>query len=331
MTTKLLQLGGLVLALSLFQGCASKKHFEVEDTAGTFANPRHALLYDIKSFNNSSATLTNGTFINKDGISKIVLPKDFTFLNMSSSGEILAANTKNQLMIGTKSHIIDMDNIVVAASKKDNLVAVVFIDNSIALYDTSSSKIVYKEYLNPALSNDTQIANPVFMSNIVLIPTLDGQIKVIDLARAKLVRNIVVDTKKDFKNITFLDVIGDKMIAATKHKLISVGAKNLAIEDYDIRHIIVKDDYIYLATIDGTIVKLDSNLNEIAKRKYKFAKIYALIYTDALYALESQGYMIKISSDFNSDEIYDFDIDEDYKVIAIDNKLYFQNRYIEIY
>ncbi len=330
MTNRLLQLGGLVLALSLFQGCSSKKHFEVEDTAGTFANPRHALLYDIKSFNANSATLKNGTFITKEGVSKITLPEDFTFLNMSSSGEVLAANSKNQLMVGTKNHIIDMDNIVVAASKKDNIIAVIFIDNSIALYDTNSSKVTYKEYLSPALSNDTKIANPVFLSNIVLIPTLDGQIKVIDIANAKLVRNIVVDTKKDFKNITFLDVIGEKMIAATKHKLISVGAKNLGIENYNIRQIIVKDDYIYIATIDGTIIKLDSQLNEIAKRKYKFAKIYALVYTDALYALESQGYMIKISPDFNSDEIYDFSFNEDSKVIAIGNKLYFQDRYIEI-
>jgi WD40 repeat protein len=330
MTNKLLQFGGILLALSLIQGCSSKKHFEVDDSVGTFANPKHPLLFDIKSFNNNSATLTNGTFITKNGVSKITLPKDFTFLNTSKSGEILAANTKNQLMVGTKSNIIDMDNIVVAASKKQNVIAVVYIDNSIALYDMNSSKTVYKEYLSPALSNDTKIANPVFMSNIVLIPTLDGQIKVIDIARAKLVRNIVVDTKKDFKNITFLDVIGEKMIVATKHKLMSVGATNLSIEDYDIRNIIVKDDYIYIATIDGTIVKLDSDLNEIAKRKYKFAKIYALIYTDALFAVESQGYIIKISPDFESDEIYDFSINEDDKVIAIENKLYFQDRYIEI-
>jgi WD40 repeat protein len=330
MINKLLQFGGVLLALSLIQGCSSKKHFEVDNTVGTFANPKQPLLYDIKSINNNSATLSNGAFITKDGVSKITLPKDFTFLNTSSSGEILAANTKNQLMIKTESNIINMDNIVVAASKKDNIIAVVYIDNSIALYDINSAKTVYKEYLTPALSNDTKIANPVFLSNIILIPTLDGQIKVIDIARAKLVRNIVVDTKKDFKNITFLDVIDDKMIVATKHKLMSVAASNLSIENYDIRNIIVKDNFIYIATIDGTILKLDSNLNEIAKRKYKFAKIYALIYTDALYAVESQGYIIKISPDFESDEIYDFSIDEDDKVIAIDNKLYFQDRYIQI-
>ncbi|MEA1914653.1 MAG: hypothetical protein U9N30_04975 [Campylobacterota bacterium] len=329
MRNRILQISSVLLALSLFQGCSSKKHFEPEDTVGTLGNQKHALLYDIKSFNKYSATLQDGSYISSNGVSKIALPEGFSFLNESSSGEALAANTNNQLLIGSKAQILEMDNNVVAASKKGNMLAVVYIDNSIALYDTSSNKIRYKEYLTPALSNDTKIANPVFMSNIILIPTLDGQIKVVDIKKGKLIRNIVVDTKKDFKNITFLNIIGEKMIAATKHKLISVGSSNLGIEDYDIRDVIVANDYIYIATIDGHLIKLDSNLNEIAKRKFTFAKFYALIYTDALYAVESQGYVVKVSADFETQEIYDFSIDEEDKVLAIGNKLYFQDRYIE--
>lgn len=308
---------------------SNEKSFEPEYVRGTLGLPQHVLLYDIVSMNKNSATLENGSYITKDGITKEPLPEGFSYLNSSEDGRTLAANTKNQLMIGSKDNIIELDNIVVAAALKNNMLAIVYIDNSIALKDLSNGMITYKDYFEPALSNDTKIANPVFMSNIVLIPTLSGEVKVVEIASGKLVRNIVVDTKKEFSNITFLAIVQERLIAATKHKLISVGTDNLGIQDYDMRDIIVANNNLIVTLIDGTVIKLNAKLDELAKRKYTFAKLYAMVYTDSLYIAESQGYLIHITDDFEEDSIYEFNLDEEDRVIALGNKLYFQDRYIE--
>lgn len=44
-----------------------------------------------------------------------------------------------------------------------------------------------------------------------------------------------------------------------------------------------------------------------------------------LYALESQGYMITMDENLDDVNIYEFDFDNEQKVITIGNKLYFEN------
>lgn len=336
----------LAIIAILFQGCfgmsmpevswksfkksfSNETFYEPEHVAGTLGLPQHVLLYDIVSMNKNSATLENGSYITKNGITKDPLPEGFKYLNATQDGKPIAADTNNKLMLGSASNIIEMDNIVVAAALKNDILAVVYVDNSIALKDLSKDQIIYKDYFEPALSNDTKIANPVFMSNIILIPTLRGEVKVVEIASGRLVRNIVVDTKSDFSNIIFLDIIQERLIAATKHKIISVGTDNLGIQTYDMRDVIIANDNIIVTLIDGTIIKLNSKLDELAKRKYPFAKLYATVFTDNLYIAESQGYLIQIDEDFEQDVIYEFNMDADDRVIALGNRLYYQDRYIE--
>ena len=96
------------------------------------------------------------------------------------------------------------------------------------------------------------------------------------------------------------------------------------------RDMILKDGYIYIATVDGHIIKLTPNLEEVAKRKYKYAKFHALAYGSSLYAVESQGFLINISDDFKTDTIYEFSFDNEKRLIAVDNKIYFDSDYITL-
>ena len=72
------------------------------------------------------------------------------------------------------------------------------------------------------------------------------------------------------------------------------------------------------------------NLEEVAKRKYKYAKFHALAYGSSLYAVESQGFLINISDDFKTDTIYEFSFDNEKRLIAVDNKIYFDSDYITL-
>lgn len=315
----------LISLVFLFTACSTKEYYEPENTLGSYESNKAKLNADIISMNKDGATLENGEIITKRGLSKFKLPKDFVFLNISDN-KVISSNYKDTVLVDDKE--IKVGAVVVAATLKENKLALLFSDNSIQLYDLDSEKILLKEYFSHSFVNDTRIANPHFMSNIVLFPTLDGKIIIVSTANNKVVKNIVVDAKGQFNNIIFLDVINDTLVAATANKVISVGDGVLNIKDYNIRDIIAKDTDIYIATIDGQIIKTDISLNIQDRRKYRFAKVYALAFGSSLYALESQGYLIKISDDFKSEKIYDFSFDNEQKVIAIDDTIYYDDEYI---
>lgn len=314
-----------ITLLFVFTGCSQKEFFEPENTVGSYDNTKSSLDGNIISMNRDGATLDDGEIITKRGVSKFKIAEGYKFLNISDD-VIITTNSKDSIMLDKK--VIKVDGVVVAASLKDNKLALLFSDNSIQLYDTNTDKILLKEYFSHSFVNDTRIANPYFMSNLILFPTLDGKIIVVANDNNKVIRSIVVDADGQFNNIIFLDVIDDTLVAATVNKIISVGDGLLNLKGYSIRDIIAKDKNIYIATVDGQIIKTDISLNIMNRKKYKFGKIYALAFGTSLYALESQGYLINISEDFKEDKIYDFSFDNERKVIALGDTIYYDDEYI---
>ena len=318
----LLFLSALIFVLA---GCAGKEFYETEDTVGNYDNNKASLNGNIISMNKDGATLDSGEIITKRGVSKFKIPEGYSFLNISDN-IVISSNYKDKVLLDEKE--IQVGGVVVAATLKENKLALLFSNNSIQIYDMNSEKVVLKEYFTHSFVNDTRIANPYFMSNIILFPTLDGKVVVVSEANNQIIKNIVVDANGQFNNIIFLDVINDTLVAATGNKVISVGDGVLNIKDYNIRDIITKGETIYIATIDGQIIKTDISLNIMDRRKYKYAKFYALAYGTSLYALESQGYLINISDDFKSDTIYDFSFDNEQKVIALGDTIYYEDESI---
>ncbi|APW64618.1 hypothetical protein LPB137_01565 [Poseidonibacter parvus] len=320
----------LVAALFLLTACGSKKYFEPEDVKSSLTVEESSLQAPIISMNREGATLEDGTIITRDGVSKFKLPEKFQFLNVSNTGKVLSTNYKDKLLIGNEE--LDVENIVVAASLKDNKLALVYANNSIELFDLDTKKTLFKEYLPISLANDTRIANPHFMGNLVLFPTLNGKVVIISSKTNESVKNISVDLDSQFNNIIFLQVIQDEqtLIAATANKVVTISTKNILSKDYELRDIIVNGKNIYLATIDGRLIKLDLALKEVASKKYKYSKIHALAFTDSLYAIESQSFIINVSNDFTNDRVYDFNFDNEERLIVIGNKIYTDSREITL-
>lgn len=311
-------------ALLVLTSCAGKKYFEPEDTQSYDGEVR-SIDDDIQTFNRSGATLKNSYYLSNSGVSKNALPEGFEFLNQVND-TVIATNNKDKILLNDE--IIELNDVVVAASIENNNLALIFSNNTIAIYNTLEKKIVFKEYYKESIANDIRITNPLFMNNLILFPTLDGKVIVVSKEEKKAVKTIVVDPDSTFNNIIFLSVLNDTLIAATNNKIIAVGTGSLNIKDYEIREITTSDTHIYVGTIDGRLIKLDVTLNELASKKYKFAKFYALAFSDALYALESQGFLIKVDEDFIKDVVYDFSFPQDAKVITIGNKIYFEDNYL---
>ncbi len=320
----------LLTTLFILTGCGSKKYFEPEDVKNSLSIEESTLSSSIKSMNREGATLEDGTIITRDGISKFKLPENFNFLNVSNTGKVLATNYKDTLLIGNEE--LKLENIVVAASLKDNKLALVYSNNSIELLDIDTKKTLFKEYLTISLANDTRIANPHFMGNLILFPTLNGKIIIVSSKTNESVKNISVDLDSEFNNIIFLTVIQNKqtLIAASANKIVTISTKNILSKDYEIRDIITNGENIYLATIDGRLVKLNLALEELESKKFKYSKIHALAYTDSLYAIESQSFLIRLNEDFTNDKVYNFDFDNEERLIVIGNKIYTASREITL-
>ena len=314
--------------LLVFTGCSSKKYFEPEEVKDEFVSNYNYLPSKIKSINRTGATLESLEFVSKKGISKVQLPKGFEFLNLSDKQEVIATNKKDKILVAEKE--IEVNDVVVAASLQNNLLAILYSNNSIELMDINTKKTLFKDYQVKSLANDTRLVNPYFMGNLILFPTLNGKIVIVSALNYKSVRTISVDPDGQFNNIIFLEVDEQTqtLITATANKIVSISPQEVLSQDYEIRDLALKDRSIYLATIDGRIIKLSLDLNEQNTQKFKYSKIHALGYDNGnIYAIESQGYVIKIDDNFNKNEILDFDFDNTERMIVIDNKIYFSNKY----
>lgn len=319
-----------LLSLFLFTACSSKKYYEPEDVSSNIELNKESMSSSISSMNKIGGTLNNKQVITKNGISSYELPEGFDFLNVTEDGRIIATNYIDKILIGKEERVVK--DVVVAASLKNEKLALVYSSNTIELLDINTSKTLFKEYLPLSLANDTRITNPYFMGNLILFPTLNGKVIIVSSSNNESIKNISVDPDNEFNNIISLNVIESTqtLIVASPNKIVSISPKEILSKDYEIRDIIVNKENIYLATIDGQIIKLTANLDQVAKKKYKYAKIHALAFTDSLYAVESQGYLINIKDDFAEDTIYNFGFDNEERMIAIGNKVYFGSKYITL-
>ena len=319
-----------LLSLFLFTACSGKKYYEPEDVSSNIELNKESMSSSISSMNKIGGTLNNKQVITKNGISSYELPEGFNFLNITEDGRIIATNYIDKILIGKDQRVVK--DVVVAASLKNEKLALVYSSNTIELLDINTSKTLFKEYLPLSLANDTRITNPYFMGNLILFPTLNGKVIIVSSSNNESIKNISVDPDNEFNNIISLNVIESTqtLIVASPNKIVSISPKEILSKDYEIRDIIVNKENIYLATIDGQIIKLTANLDQVAKKKYKYAKIHALAFTDSLYAVESQGYLINIKDDFAEDTIYNFGFDNEERMIAIGNKVYFGSKYITL-
>ncbi|MCT7617637.1 hypothetical protein N5U05_07775 [Aliarcobacter butzleri] len=319
-----------LLSVFLFTACSGKKYFEPEDTSSNIELNEKSIPATIKSFNKIGATLEDNKVITKNGISQNELPEGFEFLNLTEDGRIIATNYIDKILIGNQERKVS--EVVVAASLRNEKLALIYSNNSMELIDINTNKTLFKEYLPISLANDTRITNPFFMGNLILFPSLNGRVIIVSSVNNEAVRNISVDPDSQFNNIIYIGVIesNQTLIVASPNRVVSISPRDVISKEYDLRDIIVNNNHIYIATIDGQIIKLNATLDQVAKKKYKYAKIHALAFSDSLYAVESQGFLINIDENFDKDVIYDFSFDNEERMIAIGNKIYFGSDYITL-
>ncbi|RLA75089.1 MAG: hypothetical protein DRG11_02735 [Epsilonproteobacteria bacterium] len=314
----------------VFSGCVQKQYFQPDDTVGYV--PSEDIVEDSYILNYISGRLIlleNDKLITKDKELATKLQKNQEIVNYEHDEVFISYN--NDLILSDTNRTIKLESKVISLAKKGNILALVLQDNSMILYDLELDEVVFKEKHDHSYINNKKVATPIFINKTVLFPTLDGKVSVVSLSQRKTLRNLIVATTGLVKNVSYLNVVNNTLIAATNNNILTFGNTKLNLKEYEVANIVADGGFIYIATVDGQIIKLNHKLEEINKKKYKFAKILTLAVTNKfIYGLESQNYLIKLSKNFKTSQIYDIWFNEYEKTTYLKDKLYYDNRYLKL-
>lgn len=329
---KYLWAGLSVFSILFLSGCSQKEVYKPENIKGEWRTTGH-LSAPISQVTQSGAVLANGNILTKAGEKKQKIPADFRLLNISD-GWIITQNSTNDLELipedGVSEHvIIDLKRTVATASIQGDTLAILFGNNEMALFSLQTKKMTFKETSNAPIAVDARIANPYFLKDLVVFLSLDGKIVIVNITDKKLLRSIIVGSEEYFNNITYLNVIENTMVASTGNTVLSLSEKENR-EKYEVRDIAYTEDGIWLTTKQGEVIALSPTLQYKGKKKFPFAHFVGIsIQNDRVYVLEQGGYMIALSKNLLSFDVYDIDMKHN-AVFVGDRKIYFDDRYIEI-
>ncbi len=321
----------IVMMLFILSGCSSKRYFEPKEVAGaiSFDGDIPAPITDVLR---DGATLSNGMFVSKDGLEKYKLKKGWLFLNKadgkyivaSRCGELEVVDAASKEMLYAKTFKMRSP---IAASIKGSILALVFDNDSLMVIDTRNDTVLYESTQSPGIANDTKIANPYFLGRLVIFPTLDGKLVVVDPRNGKELRTLVAGTQTNFNNVIFLDVINDNLIAATPNKIIAVSPTYTSSLDLEISDVLYVAGRVYILTKDGRIVLTDENLNILKTRKYPFAHFVGAIYGEYIYIIEKEGYIIAVDKDLRASNIFEFPTSVSGYIFCAKDKVFYDDKY----
>ncbi len=323
-----------IFAVLILAGCSTKReYFEPTDIAGKISY-NETLSSSINYTTKSGATLKNGDVISKNSIIPgLNLDKKDNFIG-EFNGKLIVANLDGNLKIIEGKDVIytkKFQGTVVSASLKDGYLAALSSENTIYLIDINSDTTMLEYKTGDSFAQDSRTANPVFLTSLIIYPTLDGKIMIVDKQNARIIRDAVVSSDPFFNNVIFLDILNDKMFAATATKLIMISPNGTKYYNGQIKDVIAYQNKIYILLKDGNIEITDLDLQPINKKEFKFAIFSNVIPKgDYLYIFEKTGYLIKTDLNLNNSKIIELNNEIEDKSFAGKDAFYYDNKVLKL-
>jgi len=316
-------------ALLIFFGCSAKQYYHPEQTYNASSS---AMGDKIVHYSRNGATLASGDILTKTQRVHIKLPKGFYFINNTKNSALTADQHGNCNVITQKGTIatVKFPQALVAGTLIGKFLVYVLQNNNFGVYDFEKKSIIYSNKAQKAYAIDTRIANPLQIENLVVIPTLDGKLTILDLKTLKISKEMYVSTETSLNNIIFLGRLNNTLIASTPNKILSISNKGKKELDTAISEVVIQDKELFVFAKDGRILKLDESLTIQSEKKFKFAHFsVATVYKNSVYALDKQGYFIVSNPSFSKYRIYRVAEVEDYAFVS-DGKLYYNQEIIDL-
>ncbi|HIP46517.1 MAG TPA: hypothetical protein EYG95_03040 [Campylobacterales bacterium] len=322
----------LFVSLFLLSACSSKSKYEpteIESTLKYDANMKSQL----STVSRDGAAYENGMLVTKRrGLLKYKLEKDFRFIYDNENSILVSREdgTVRVLSNGETRFENKFEFALSAGAIKNNLLALIFSNNTLVLYDMKAKKELYSEALEPTFANDSRLANPVFLNDLVIFPTLDGRLLIMDSVKKVILRDVAISDKELFNNVIFLDEMNNVLVAATATKVIAINPKNINTKRIDVKDILYDTNALYIFTKTGRILLTDLNLNVKKEIKFPFAMFSAVTGTDKLYVVEKSGYLIEVDKNLESSKVYELPSEINRPLFTFKNRLFFGQHFLKI-
>jgi len=310
---------GLAATALLFTGCNSKKYFEPAQTfkpSGAVSSHTGKPVYVTRE----GVTFDTKTYLSKQGADGVMLASGENFLG-ESGGYVLVSDSDGKLSIFQKHNRKSLQKItfslpVVSAAIKSGKVVYLLQDNTFGVYDIAAKRKSIESKSDDVSAVDARIANPIFVDNLAVIPTLDGKLLVVDVQNPAEAKVIYVGSKSSLDNIIYLSRIGNTLVAATPNRIMIIGSSEGEVSE-GISEVVIDNNSIYLFTKAGEIIKYSSSLQEQARTKFKFAHYsVAAAFGGRVFALDQQGSLIVMDSKLKKSRIYDVGKIKDFAFVS---------------
>lgn len=325
----------LIIATLFLSGCYTKRqYFKPENIVATINNsgsiPENIGIVTIKG-----ATLNNGMLITKSGFEPNVnIGSGNFYLNKTGDNYIVSdldGNLSIQDKQGNKIYTHKFPTAIVSASVDNKFLAAVSAMNVLYIIDMSSDTTILDYKSSTVYAQDSRAANPYFLTNLVVFPTLDGKIVIVQKIDGKIIKSVAISNQTFFNNIIFLKVVGDRMFAATPTKLLMISPEKTLQYSTEIKNILVSDDTVFIFKKDGTILAQDFDLITKKEISFPFA-IFSDVFMrhNYIYSVEKTGYLIKIDLKLQTPTIYKLDGNLDTKSFVAKDKVFYSDKFFDV-
>lgn len=329
----LAQISALFFALFFIACGTQREYYEPSKIDGKLKYDKK-LASSIIETNLEYATLKNRQVLSEKGIIKhFKLEKGYKLLKFEDSEFIVADKNGEFKILDENSeeiytHKFDAEVLSVALSGDDY--AVLLADNTIILANRSLG-VKMQQSLTAAPAQDSRVASPHFMDTLVIFPSLDGKVVVVDRASEKIVRDVIVSSEDFFNNVIYLAVIDDKMIAATAKKIVVITPEQTFSYTEDIRNVTLGADAIYIFGKNGNIIKTNFRLEKQKEKKFRFA-IYneSEVYKKHLFVFEKTGYLLKMDLNLANEQVFRLKGAVDEKGFMKKGRFYYDNKILNL-
>ncbi|MDR0762783.1 MAG: PQQ-like beta-propeller repeat protein [Campylobacteraceae bacterium] len=321
----------LLVFMLFLSGCGTKRqYFEPVDINGAI-KPSGSLSSDLKEAARSGAVLKNGRVITIKGEEKSIELEqeesffgefDGKFITALNGGEMRVKNSDGSLIFSTNLNIM-----IASVSLDKEMLAVITSDNTLYTINMDTNTTIFQKKMDTMTAVDSRIAAPYFLGSLVIFPTLDGKLAIVDKKSGALVRNVVVSGEREFNNVIFLDILGDRMFASTAKRIIGISPNNINYIDEDIKDALINGDRVFVFTKDGRVLLCDLELKVLDERKFPFAIFASAAAKNKLYILEKRGYLIKSDLDLKEFEIFEFTSQIDDFLFMTEDKIFYKNKF----
>ncbi len=324
----------LSVFLLLFSGCGTKRqYFEPKDVSGSVSYDG-SLPSDISNVGRYGATLQNGQIITKDGLSSVKMEEGFDFFGKFDD-KIISVNDSGKLKIldlnGNMLYEREFPQAVTSASVSSNVLAVVDSNNILYLVNIQKNEVYFTSKQDSAYALDSKIAAPLFVNSLVIFPTLDGKLVIVDWKRGTKIRDVAISSENFFNNVIYLQVVNGKLLAATQTRVLSISPRQSAYFDENIKDVITSDNNIYVLSNDGRVILLNEKLKEQKQKKFLFAVFLGVVNNDKLLIVEKNGHLISVGLNLENSKVYKLPDEIDDLTFISKDTLFYKDRFIKLY